>query len=88
MAHSALGLVKFKCGDMVGSLREFETAERIEPSPDPALEYRLGSLYVVRRDSSRAVIEFQKAASSNDAVISRLARAQLKNLLSMPANLP
>ena len=80
MAHSALGLVNYKRGNFEQAILEFEAAEDLSPSPDPALQYRLGSLYRVSGNVPKAIDEFEKAENSNDPVVVELAKARLKEL--------
>jgi hypothetical protein len=80
MAHSALGLVAYKRGNLKDAVREFELAENLAPDPDPGLHYRLGTLYKVGGDTSRAVWEFQNVVDSNDPALGRPARKRLKTL--------
>jgi tetratricopeptide (TPR) repeat protein len=80
MAHTALGLVAYKHGDVALAIRELETAMNLTPTPDPALYYRLGMLHKASGDTARAIQELQKVAASNDPVLAPLAQRQLKAL--------
>jgi tetratricopeptide (TPR) repeat protein len=80
MAHSALGLVAYKRGNLALAIRETETAMNLTPTPDPALYYRLGLLHKASGDTARAIQELQKAAASSDSVLRPLAQRQLKAL--------
>ncbi|MEW5979358.1 MAG: tetratricopeptide repeat protein [Acidobacteriota bacterium] len=79
-AHSALGLVAYKHGKTAKAIAEFEAAVSLAPTPDPALHYRLGLLFKLRGDPSRAIQELQKAADSTEPTLRRLAEAELRAL--------
>ena len=79
-AHSALGLVAYKRGNLAEAIQEFETATKMAPAPDPTLYYRLGLLYKVRGSFKEAAEEFREAADLNDPRVQRLATVQLKSL--------
>jgi tetratricopeptide (TPR) repeat protein len=79
-AHGALGLVAYKRGDIVGAIREFETAVRLAPAPDPAHYYRLGMLYQASGNQSKAIEMLQRTAESNDPTLRQLAERELKSL--------
>jgi tetratricopeptide (TPR) repeat protein len=79
-AHAALGLVSYKRGDLAGAIREFETAVKLAPAPDPAQYYRLGILYRASGNQSKAVEMFHRAAETNDPTVRPLAERELKSL--------
>jgi tetratricopeptide (TPR) repeat protein len=82
IAHSALGLVAYKRGSLADATSEFEIAASTSQGPDPALHYRLGSLYRMRGYRTQAIKEFQKTSDSGDPIIRPLAQQQLKELES------
>jgi tetratricopeptide (TPR) repeat protein len=75
-----LGLVAYKRGDIVGAIREFETAVRLAPAPDAAQYYRLGMLYRAGGNQSKAIEMLQRTAESNDPTLRQLAERELKSL--------
>lgn len=88
IAHSALGMVAYKRGDLDDAIHEFETASNLTPARDPALDYRLGILYEARGSAAQAAAEFEKASVSKDPTISALAQQQLTNLRSATSQSP
>jgi tetratricopeptide (TPR) repeat protein len=79
-AHAALGLVAYKRGDIPGAIREFETAVKLAPAPDPAQCYRLGMLYRTSGNQSKAIEMLQRTAASNDPTLRQLAERELRSL--------
>jgi tetratricopeptide (TPR) repeat protein len=79
-AHAALGLVSYKRGDIAGAIREFETAVKLAPAPDPAQYYRLGMLYRASGNQSKAAEMLHRVVESNDPTLRPLAERELKSL--------
>jgi len=79
-AHAALGLVSYKRGDVAGAIREFETAVKLAPAPEPAHYYRLGMLYRASGNRSKAAEMLRRTADSNDPTLRPLAERELKSL--------
>jgi tetratricopeptide (TPR) repeat protein len=79
-AHAALGLVAYKRGDTAGAIKEFETAVKLAPVPDPAQYYRLGRLYQASGNKFEAIQMLQRAVASNDPTIRPLAESVLQSL--------
>jgi tetratricopeptide (TPR) repeat protein len=78
--HAALGLVDYKRGDIAGAIKEFETAVKLAPVPDPTQYYRLGKLYRASGKETQAIEMLQRAVASNDAIIRPLAESELQSL--------
>jgi tetratricopeptide (TPR) repeat protein len=79
-AHAALGLIAYKRGNSNTAIRELETAVSAERAPNPAHYYRLGLLYQVTGNRSKAVEMLQRAAATGDPTIRQLAEAKLKSI--------
>ena len=79
-AHATLGLVAYKRGDIAGAIKEFETAVKLAPAPEPAHYYRLGILYRASGNESAAIEMLRRAVASNDATIRGLAENELQSL--------
>jgi tetratricopeptide (TPR) repeat protein len=80
MAHAALGLVSYKRGDIATAIKEFETAVKLAPVPDPAQYYRLGMLYRVSGNKSGAIEMLRRAVECNDPSIRPLAESELQSI--------
>jgi tetratricopeptide (TPR) repeat protein len=78
-AHAALGLVNYKRGVLAGAIREFETAVKLAPVPEPAHYYRLGRLYRVSGKETEAIEMLRRAVASNDPTIRPLAESELQS---------
>ncbi len=79
-AHAALGLIAYKQGDIRKAIQEFERAVKMNPSPDPAQDYRLGVLYQAAGNKVKAIQELRLAANSKDTAIRTRAQRELKTL--------
>jgi tetratricopeptide (TPR) repeat protein len=79
-AHAALGLVDYKRGDIAGAIKEFETAVKLAPVPDPAQYYRLGRLYRASGNEFQAIEMLRRAVASNDPAIRPLAESELQSI--------
>jgi len=80
IAHATLGLVIYKRGEVAEAVREFETAVKLAPVPDPTQIYRLGMLYRASGNLSGAIEMLRRAAELNDPTIRELAQRELKSL--------
>jgi len=78
-AHATLGLVAYKRGDIARAIKEFETAVKLAPAPEPAHYYRLGVLYRASGNESAAIEMLRRAVASNDATIRQLAERELQS---------
>jgi tetratricopeptide (TPR) repeat protein len=81
-AHATLGLVAYKRGDIAGAIKEFETAIKLAPTPEPAQYYRLGMLYEASGNQSKAIEMLHRVTESNDPTLRPLAEQKLKSLQS------
>ncbi|HLI34709.1 MAG TPA: tetratricopeptide repeat protein [Terriglobia bacterium] len=79
-AHAALGLIAYKQGNIRKAIQEFEMAIKMNPSPDPAQDYRLGVLYQAAGNKVKAIQELRLAANSKDTAIRMRAQRELKAL--------
>jgi tetratricopeptide (TPR) repeat protein len=74
MAHSGLGLVDFRRGKFSDAIPEFETAIKIDPTPDPVNMYLLGLSNQKASHFEEAVAAFNKCAAIEGGM-----QAQCKN---------
>jgi len=63
MAHSGLGLVNFRRGKFADAIPEFETAIKIDPTPDPVNMYLLGLSNQKASHFEDAIAAFNKCAA-------------------------
>ncbi len=77
-ARTALGIVLYRNGDVAGSLRELEAADKLAPSP--ALSYRLGRLYTTMNRFAEARKRLTEAANAADPALAERGRVALAEL--------